>query len=215
MEIESFNIRQLSEVPDLERNEAWEDRFLQALAGAKLNLLAEDAQRGPDGWPYLMAETSDEASEPAQRVFHWLSSRGIGLAINPRKQYPDYVLTYGMIWNFRETGRFIDRRVNKTAGSVTLQKSREIKIGSPDPKYLPADVRAILREFFRDQGILQPRLLVMDGPEGTDLVFSLESLRNPPAHEHAGIAEAIGWFLPTHYSLIFLSEKDVKGFENV
>ena len=42
--------------------------------------------------------------------------------------------------------------------------------------------------------------------------ISLESLGNPPETEHAGIAEAISWFLPPHYSIVLISEKGMPQF---
>ena len=45
-----------------------------------------------------------------------------------------------------------------------------------------------------------------------DLCFSLESLGNPPDNEHEGIAEALSWFLPTHYSIVLISEKSLPEF---
>lgn len=200
---------------DSRRNTAWEDQFLQALTSAKVNLLSEDPQTGPDGWPYLMVELTENSEEPVQRVLAWLATRGIGLVVNPQKDYPDYVLTYGMIWNFRRTGRFIDRRFKAVTGRTELAPGMDITLSEPPEDYLPSEVRKILREFLRDQGILLPRVALLRSTEQTDLVFSLESLRNPPEGEHGVFAEALGWFLPPHYSLMFLSEKDVAGFTDL
>ncbi|HWU44373.1 MAG TPA: hypothetical protein VN132_13070, partial [Bdellovibrio sp.] len=61
--------------------------------------------------------------------------------------------------------------------------------------------------------VLRPRILVMSTDrKHYDLAFSLESLGNPPQKEHAGIAEAIGWFLPPHYSIVLVSEKGLPEF---
>jgi hypothetical protein len=46
-----------------------------------------------------------------------------------------------------------------------------------------------------------------------DLCFSLESFGNPPETEHKGLAEALSWFLPAHYSIALISEKLLPGFE--
>jgi hypothetical protein len=60
------------------------------------------------------------------------------------------------------------------------------------------------------------RVLVM-GPnqQQFDFCFSMESLGAPPAQEHRGILEAIAWFLPAHYSLMLVSEKDLPKFESL
>lgn len=202
----------LLKVPDQKRDEKWEDQFLQAFTESKIQVLSQDPQTGPDNWPYLMVEINEVGTEPAQRVLEWLSLRGIGLVVNPQKDYPDFVMNFGMIWNFRKTGRFIHRGITIPTGEWTGE-ARDLQTGPPTEEYLPTFVRKILREFFRDQGIIGPKILMLsqDG-KNYDLAFSLESLGNPPETEHAGIAEAISWFLPGHYSIVLISEKGLPGF---
>src|SRR4051812_23144436 len=102
-----MNIQQLLETPDEQRDVQWEYTFFDTLANSKLRVMAADPQTGPDGWPYLMVETSEDATEPAPKVIQWLAMRGIGLVVNPTKKYPDFVFNYGMLWHFKETGRFL------------------------------------------------------------------------------------------------------------
>jgi hypothetical protein len=209
-----MTIDQLLKVPDEQRNEHWEDSFLSALCESNINLLSESAQQGPDGWPYLLAQTSGETKEPAQKIIQWLSQKGIGLVINPEKDYPDFVLTYGMLWSFRETGRFFNRQTRSAnVGGIELSRDSIVKAGTPTAEFLPEYVRGVLREFFRDQGILLPRILVLtlDG-DNFELAFSVESLGNPPQNEWSGIAEAVSWFLPPHYSVLLVSEKGMPEF---
>lgn len=211
-------IEQLLKVQDSQRDTQWEDEFLTRLTESTVHVLSPDPQTGPDQWPYMMVAVGekaagDSADEPAQKVLSWLSDKGIGLAVNPMNEYPDFVLTYGMIWNFRETGRFIDRRPIPQDGEVEYQ-TQDLKIaGPPTPEYLPEYVRSILRQFWRDQGVLAPKILVLsvDG-KNFDFAMSLESLGNPPKNEHPGIAEAISWFLPPHYSVVLVSEKGLPTF---
>jgi hypothetical protein len=74
-------------------------------------------------------------------------------------------------------------------------------------------VRKILAEFFRDQGVLQAKILVIGTAENTyDLVFSSESLGSPKDSEHKGVLEAISWFLPPHYSIVLASEVGLPAF---
>lgn len=212
------SLSELQKVPDAKRDTLWEDEFLTRLSQAQVNVLSSDPQAGPDQWPYLMISTeasdSTELSrEPAQKVLAWLSERGIGLVVNPTKEFPDFVLTYGMIWSFRETGRFIDRRIIPQDGQVEYVASELKMSGPPTAAYLPDYARKILRQFLNDQGVLAPRIQVLsiDG-QNFDFAISLESLGNPPANEHAGIAEAISWFLPPHYSVVLVSEKSLPPF---
>jgi hypothetical protein len=211
-----MTLHEISNIADAERGPAWENQFFQALAAGRINLLSEEPQTGPDQWPYLLAETSVDATEPVAKVLPWLAERGIGLALNPRKEYPDYVFSYGMLWSFKETGFFFKPTEERKVGAVEFSTEAVKQSGPPTEEFLPSYVRKILREFFRDQGLLRPRILVMSTEENVfDLVFSLESLGNPPEPEHQGIAEAIGWFLPPHYSLLLISEKGLPPFSDL
>lgn len=207
-----------------DRNQAWDETFFKLICDSKLNILTEDPQQGPDGWPYLIAETQTpgnaetEKSDSAQKIFHWLSTRGIGLVVNPRRlPYPDYVFSYGMIWSFRETGYFI--KYNQLAFDKKLEVNPEnqIKTGPPSDEYLPQYVRSVLRDFFRDQSVFDARVLMIstDNGQNYDLCFSLESLGNAPEQEHDGILEAIAWFLPPHYTIGVISEKGLPQFSSL
>ena len=87
-------------------------------------------------------------------------------------------------------------------------------VASPTEDYLPKYVRQILKDFFRDQMVLQPKILVASKDSvNFDLCFSIESLGAPPEKEYNGICEAISWFLPQHYNITLLSEKSFPQFE--
>lgn len=205
------------------RNQEWDEKFFKLFCETNLQILADDPQQGPDGWPYLICEITDkpqtenEKIDTAQKILHWLSTRGIGLVINPKRlPYPDYVFSYGMIWSFRETGYFIkysDLTVDK---QFVIDQGANIKVGPPSAEYLPAYVRSIIKDFLRDQTIFDARILMIstDG-KNYDLCFSLESLGLPPESEHEGILEAISWFLPPHYTVAVVSENGLKGFESL
>ncbi len=209
----------LLKVPEQDRNFAWEEKFFKKFSDEQVRLLSKDPQQGPDGWPYLICETfgkdTDEAHEveTTQKLFFWLSTKGIGLVVNPRREpYPDYVFSYGMIWSFRETGYFLRPDLANKSGEAAYENNK-ITTGVPTEQFLPLYVRKVLKDFFRDQSVLAPKVLMVS-QDGTnyDLCFSLESLGNPPAKEHAGVAEAIAWFLPPHYSIVLISEKDLPAF---
>lgn len=204
------------------RNQQWDEKFFKLLSETNLKILTEDPQQGPDGWPYLMAEifsapSAEAKIDSAQRIFHWLSSRGIGLVVNPKRMpYPDYVFSYGMIWSFRETGFFMKYQIETRAKEIILDQPDQIKAGPPTLEYLPNYVRKVLKDFFTDQSVFDPRILMIstDGLN-YDLCFSLESLGSPPDAEHQGILEAIAWFLPPHYSVAIVSEKSIVGFKSL
>jgi hypothetical protein len=199
-----------------QRDQAWETAFLKALPQAPVRVLNPDPQEGPDHWPYLLVEAGDPQDEDSmENVIGWLSARGIGLAINPTKPSPDYVLTYGMIWNYRERGEFLTETEasRPKAGLFEVKNGQQLWVGAPSAQFLPAYVRPLIKQFLADQGVFTPKVLMVSADnEHFDLCFSIESLKSPPAHEHSNIAEALSWFLPAHYSVGLLSEKTVQGF---
>lgn len=212
-------LNKLLSTPEQDRNFAWDEKFFKAFSSENISLLSKDPQQGPDGWPYLICETqTDEISEieASQKVLQWLATRGIGLVVNPRREpYPDYVFSYGMIWSFRETGYFLRPDLANKSGEVTYD-NKKLFTGVPTEEFLPLYVRKVLKDFFRDQSVLNPKILMISQDEKNyDLCFSLESLGNPPATEHAGVAEAISWFLPPHYSVVLISEQNLPPFINL
>jgi hypothetical protein len=212
-EFANMNLDEICQVPVPQRGEAWEKEFFRALVHGKIEVIDGTPKNDFDGWPYLYVRASEQG-DPAPQVLDWLSTRGIGLLLNPEKSAPDYVINYGMIWNQKETGQFLTPTLQSTIeGSITLESGQPILAGPPHEKYLPTYVRNILREFLQAQSILMPKVLVMSTDRiNYDLCFSVESLGNPPKAEHMGIAEAIAWFLPPHYAVALISEKGLPPF---
>ncbi len=204
------------------RNQEWDEKFFKFFAESNLKILSEDPQQGPDGWPYLISETTTETADSekvdsAQKIFHWLAARGIGLVVNPKRlPYPDYVFSYGMIWSFRETGFFIKYQDLARPKEFTTPDPSKVKVGPPTEEFLPTTVRKVIKDFLRDQSVLDPRILMI-APDGEtyDLCFSLESLGSPPESEHQGILEALSWFLPPHYSIAVVTEKGFPPFQSL
>jgi hypothetical protein len=216
-----MEILELLKVNDLDRNIDWENKFLNGFTNSDLIILDEEPKTGPDGWPYLMVKTVTDQSqgESAQKVLYWLSQRGIGAVINPKNPYPDYILDYGMIWNFRETGLFINRKAipSETSEQFEIDFGKDF-ILDPDAKTLPSYVRGVLKDFFKQQNILNPEIAQVVRPsENTNfspinLVLNLDSLGNPSPYEYQGIAAAVSWFLPQHYSLLLFNKTQFPKF---
>ena len=216
-------------ISDEHRNQAWDEKFFKLFSESQLKMVSADPQQGPDSWPYLIAEivttpTNDTATsestntiDSAQKILHWLSTRGIGLVINPyRLPHPDFVLTYGMIWSFRETGFFNKYQMQNETKQLLIENPAEAICGEPTVEFLPQYVRKVLKDFFLDQSVFDPKVLMVsqDG-KNFDLCFSLESLGNPKTQEHQGVLEALSWFLPPHYSLALISEKNLPAFKSL
>ena len=210
----SLNIHHILSQPEAYRNKEWEKTFFQAVLDCSFELDSEAPKVGPDGWPYLFVKTTPQATEPAARIIEWLASRGIGLVINAHKSLPDYVFTYGMLWNFKERKEFLSEQTELIKlGPVEIKNGEILYVGEPGENYLPNYVRKIIRQFLADQGVKAPQIsMVSRDNKIFDLCFSLESLGQPAQKEHKGSLEALSWFLPQHYSRMILSEKTLPRF---
>ena len=111
-------MEELLNVPYEERDEAWEAAFFKELPECQFDLLSDSPIQGPDGLPYLAVEIVDQG-EPAKDIFDWLGEKGVGLAVNPNNEQPDYIFSYGMIWNFLVRDEFVtDAEVEGENGEV-------------------------------------------------------------------------------------------------
>ena len=165
--------------------------------------------------PYLAVEISEEA-EPADKVLEWLGEKGVGLAVNPNKEQPDYVFSYGMIWNFLLHGEFLTPMENETERNkeVEFSPGQEMMAGTPSESYWPPHVRSLFKEFLAQQGIHNARVVMLSqDSKNYDLCFSEQSLGNPPQEEWQGILEGFSWFFPMHYSFSIISEDMIQGIE--
>ncbi len=215
---EPMDLNELSRIPQEQRNTSWEDQFLASLALGQVAPLSPDPFIGPDGWPYFGVSTeASKNQEPTQKILCWLSSRGIGLVVNPQKSVPDFVLNYGMIWFFCHTGRFIQRvnfqNSNSHQEKVEYSPSTLAHAGTPTEEYLPTSVRQVLKSFFMDQAVFNPRMILLSQDrKHYDLAISAESLGSPDESEWADLVEALSWFLPLHYSVVIIREKGLVPF---
>lgn len=208
-------LNELVQVPFESRELDWEQSFIKELLSSSLHIVDSEPLNGPDGWPYLHARIQNESSEPCARILNWLSQKGIGLLIDhgDNQEYPDYVLSWGMVWYLNRFQKLEFNLPSLSDKNVEIDWNEVNRWGEPNEDYLPTSVKKMLREFFNQQEVLTPRYLVftLDG-KNFDIAFSIESLGNPPENEHQGLLEAISWFLPPHYSLMLLSEKNSPPF---
>jgi len=210
-------MKKLINVPSEQRDAAWEEQFLTLLPGTSFKLIQDNPMEGPDNMPYLPVNIVD-SGESAIKIFRWLGEKGVGMVISPSKQPPDFVLTYGMIWNFLANGQFIEKQAEAqpSEGDFQLKEGQSMYAGVPNEGYLPSSARKLFRHFLLDQGITKPRIVMLSmDNKNFDLCFSWESLGKPPKEEWQGILEGFSWFFPLHYSFSILSESAIKNFQFV
>jgi hypothetical protein len=213
-----MEFERLIQQPEAARDDKWEALFLDGILQRKVQLESDEAKEGPDGWPYFFIRTDGEgATEPFIDIVKWLSSRGIGLAVNAHKMVPDYIFPYGMLWNYVETGRFVMPQEQASGGEVSYDENQKVKFGPPSDKYLPPYVRQVLRDFLLAQGFTGPKILVVTSEDfkHVDLLLSLDSLGGLPKSQHKTLAEMLAWFLPLHYNLVLGSEEGLPKFHDL
>jgi hypothetical protein len=229
MENPQKEILEMLNVPQKDRDVQWEMSFLKKFPDSKVTMIATAPQAGPDQFPYMFIEIKEDSTEPALNLLNWISQNGVGLAINPNKNYPDFVFTYGMIWNYFKSGLFLENPVSKphvhgpscnhdsTPPSIPEKKEGALfYVGAPSDGYLPPTVKALMKEFLKQQGVMAPKITMLSQDQvNFDLCFSIESFGSPDASEHEGILQALSWFLPAHYSLAFVNEEGIPSFEDL
>lgn len=221
-------ILEILAVPQKDRDLQWETNFLKKLPECKVTLMAQAPQGGPDHFPYMFVEIKEDSGEPALNLLRWISQNGVGLAINPTKSFPDFVMTFGMIWNYFKSGLFLENPTPKEhvhghncnhgpshdPKPTQEKESTELFVGSPNESYLPPPIKTILKEFLKQQGVMVPKVTMISMDKvNFDLCFSIESFGSPKVEEHEGILQSLSWFLPAHYSLAFISENGIPSFE--
>ncbi len=214
--------------PSSQRNERWEKDFLDQLPYCFFSLISDAPQVGPDQFPYMYVEINEDSTTPIFQILNWIYKAGVGLAVNPKKQFPDFVLTYGMIWNFIKNGQFISQlappahihgpdcnhdSAHTDKNDVSIQPGSTFYVGEPSEAFLPVEIRNIVKEFLKQQGVMAPKVIMLSQDQKNfDLCFSAESFGSPDPKEYEGILQALSWFLPAHYSLAMVSEKDLPSF---
>ncbi|MCO5112912.1 MAG: hypothetical protein M9899_01930 [Bdellovibrionaceae bacterium] len=202
--MESFH--DLSKIKISARNQEWEQKFLDAFVASEVLVTSEDVQVGPDGWPYLYLNTDLESGsgmrDKALNVVQWAYQHGVGLVINPQKEKPDYVFNFGMLWSYAHRSVFV------SLFDDVYDENAQVYIAKVTDDIIPNHAQNILKEYIRSAGVENPRAaLITRNKVNYELAFGIESLNNPPNHEHQGIAKGLSWFMPTDMPIVLLYEK--------
>lgn len=209
--------RQLFETPASQRGISWEKKLLSFVDQVPFVLIHDHPIVGPDNMPYLALRlpASDETGETAKDIFRWAGDRGIGVVIEPDKNPPDLVFSFGMIWSYLLRGQFFTPEDSQPGKKeFALEEGQEIYVGPLSEQVWPFGPRSLFASFLKDQGLTDGRALFLSTDKlSYDLCFSLESLGNPPQEEWNGILETFSWFFPMDLSLSILSESTLKNVE--
>jgi hypothetical protein len=204
--------------PYSDRDESWESAFLSACTKQKYALISDSSEIGPDGFSYLLIANDKDYFDRQQEGFidlaNWCLSKGVGLVLNPQKEYPDYIFTLGMLWYFALHGVFKKTNLHQSEKFIFLPGDSAKKVQLTN-ELIPDAIRNFIKMFLNQQQVVDPKILVLKQENHLDFIFSLESLGSPEDSDHKDICEALSWFLPTHYPIMILSEVGLPKFDSI
>lgn len=152
---------------------------------------------------------------------HLLQS-GFGVALNTRKENPDWMFSYVDLMNYALRNEFYtdDHHFARNNEDFVIGNDEEILVGQPSEEILPSYARQQIREFLQYSGVRNPMVMLIarnytDEEQVTqDLVFNITPKNFANEQEYKQAMSTISWFLPKHYSLVGLDSETVgSGFQ--
>lgn len=187
-------LERLFAVPREERADTWREAFFAAVPDASLETTERQVEAGPDGFPYFVLRMPQPGPFETFCLNHVLDAcleNGFGIAVQGSDAEPEWVFTYGDLWSFKQTGRF----VVSTGEPVTITERRSASVGTPDETMLPAYARRVLGGVLRDAGVSDPGVFLVQVP-GMDPLYSFAF---HPVPENA---RWLLWFIPRHFGMM-------------
>jgi hypothetical protein len=185
-------------VPREERHDTWREAFFVAVPDASLAAGDPQVAYGPDGYPYFQLRMPEPGPFETFCVTHVLDAcltNGFGVVVHGGGPEPEWVFTYGDLWSFRETGRFIV----SMGESVTLTEERKALVGAPNESMLPPYARAVLRRALEAQGAAAPGVLLVRTP-GFDPEWSFAFRPLPDLRR-------LLWYVPRHVGVTDVADR--------
>lgn len=211
-------IFKLVQTPQAERNDIWNDLFLESLPAASFRCGDPQVIIGPDGYPYFQLFLPEPGVEFQCFVIEhikdtFLLENGLGVVINPSGTGADWVLTYGDILNLHLNKAFYTKEHSFATHKEheVLEQEEKVMVGYPSEELLPLFTRAILKEYLKSNGIATPKVLLMmrtvDGKMTQDIVFNITKSNFSDEDTFEALMSSLRWFLPLHYSYAGMEEQ--------
>ncbi|MEX6690669.1 hypothetical protein QTN47_24395 [Danxiaibacter flavus] len=220
-------IYRLVQTPRNERDEKWQQTFLENIGQASFRCGNPQVITGPDGFPYFQLFLPEPGKSFQCYVIErmkddFLMTSGFGVVINPTPNSADWVLTYGDILNLHLNKTFYtttETPFSRDSNDETIAENEKVMIGQPSETILPRQTRQFIAEFLKRNGVKAPKVLLMmrhrKGGKGVsqDIVFNLTPANFKDENTYRSVMQTIGWYLPRHYSFVGMDEKSLgNGF---
>ncbi len=213
-------LNELIKTPREQRDDKWNAKFLENVADASFICGNPQVIEGPDGFPYFQLNIPEPNKKFQCFVIKhmkddFLLEKGFGVAINPLKGQPDWVFSYGDIVNYHISNEFYTKSENSDLPDQEIIKEKEeVLIGQPSETVLPIQTRIVIRDFLKNLGINDTKLLLMNrrkpGGYQQELVFNLTPDKFEKKEHYEGVMKSIAWYLPRHYSYVSMNDSGFK-----
>ncbi len=209
----------LFNTPVNKRNTSWQTNFLANAAEASFMDGEPQVIIGPDDLPYfqLIIPTPNKSFQCfviRHMIDDFLLSNGLGIVINPNKNNPDWVFSYGDLLNYKLNNVFYsESSIDISTTNETLKKGTKYLSGQPSESVLPLYTRKILKDKLLSIGINNVKIFLMLRPESniTDIVFNLTPNKFNSKDEYEYAMNTISWYFPRHYCIASIDEKSHKN----
>lgn len=219
-------INNLLDVPLAERNNGWVAQFIDNIAEANLAVSEPEIVMSNDGFPYFNLRSVEPGENFQAFVIKdklpTLLQNGFGVALNTRKQDPDWMFSFGDLVNYALRQEFYtdEHFFSRNNADFVIGKDEEILVGQPSEEILPGYARKQLAEFLQYSGVKNPMIMLIarnytDEEKVTqDLVLNITPKNFANENEYKQAMNTISWFLPKHYSIVGLDTDSVEsGFQ--
>lgn len=224
----TVTLNALLEIPFEQRDQTWVNTFLDSIAEANLKIGQPEVVIASDGFPYVQLQSvhTDENFQAfvINKQLPTLLMQGFGVVINPQNTQPDWVFSYGDIVNYEINDSFYTEEsiFSHNKENVAIGSDEKILIGQPSDAILPKYLRNQLREFLKHAGIETPKAMLIarnaedEANVKQDLVFNFTPHQFTTEEQFQQVGGTIAWFLPKHYSFLFVDEAAVEnGFQAI
>lgn len=217
----------LVQTPQNERDEKWQQIFLDNIAQASFRCGDPQVITGPDGFPYFQLFLPEPNKQFQCFVIDrmkddFLLTSGFGVVINPTQNSADWVLSYGDILNLDLNKIFYtttETPFSKETTNTIIIADEKVMVGQPSETILPKQTRQFIAEFLKMNGVKSPKVLLMmkhnsnGNGVSQDIVFNLTPNNFKDENTYRSVMQTISWYLPRHYSFAGMDEKSLgNGF---
>ena len=227
---QTSTLSELFAVPRDKRNAGWQGAFFHAVWPASVEVGTPAVFQGPDGFPYLRLQVPQPSTAFESNSLGNLARQAVenawGAAIfaSPTAAEPEYVIAMGVLDSLLTydswLGDPVDLHDLETRGTpqeqagglqtITMMKSQEILVGTPNATVLPPHTaRALYRHLHERWNIAEPRVRLMMNPAlapSRSLVINRKLSEFPSREAASAQARFLLWYLPPRRSILLMPE---------